>query len=59
VFVNGVPVGVTPLLLASLPVGSRAVRVELDGHQRWSSAVRIVADKRTVLAATLLPVSSQ
>ena len=58
-FVNGVPVGVTPLLLRSLPVGSRAVRVELDGHDRWSAAVRIVADERTVIAAKLQRSSTQ
>jgi hypothetical protein len=59
VFVNGVPVGLTPLLLSSMPVGSRAVRVELDGHRRWSSAVRIVADERTRVEAKLLPSSTQ
>jgi hypothetical protein len=57
VFVNGVSVGVTPLLLRNMPVGSRAVRVELDGHERWSSAVRIVASQRTLAAAKLLPLS--
>jgi hypothetical protein len=59
VFVNGVSVGVTPLVLSSMPVGSRAVRVELGGHQRWSSAVRIVADERTLVEARLLPSSTQ
>jgi hypothetical protein len=59
VFVNGVPVGVTPLLLRRLPVGSRAVRIALDGFERWSSQVRIVADERTVVAASLLPSSAR
>jgi hypothetical protein len=58
VFVNGVSVGVTPLVMSRMPVGSRAVRVELDGHQRWSSAVRIVADERTLVAAKLVPSST-
>jgi hypothetical protein len=59
VFVNSVLVGVTPLLLRDLPVGSRVVRVELDGHARWSAAIRIVADERTVVAAKLLPSPAQ
>ena len=59
VFVNGVSVGATPLLLADMPVGSRAVRVELDGHERWSAAVRVVASEQTRVAAKLLPSSSR
>jgi hypothetical protein len=55
VFVNGVSVGATPLLLEDLPVGSRVVRVELEGHERWSSAVRIVANERTLATAELRP----
>lgn len=55
VFVNGVSVGATPLLLSDLPVGSRVVRVELEGHERWSSAVRIVANERTLAMAELRP----
>jgi hypothetical protein len=58
VFVNGVPVGTTPLRLPDVPVGSRAVRVELDGHEQWSSSARIVASQQTQVAATLLPSSS-
>ena len=55
VFVNGVWVGATPILLLDLPVGSRAVRVDLEGHERWSSAVRVVANERTVVMAKLQP----
>ena len=55
VFINSVSVGATPLLLQDTPVGSRAVRVELIGYQRWSSAVRIVARERTLVVAKLLP----
>jgi PEGA domain-containing protein len=55
VFINTVSVGATPLLLPDMPVGSRAVRVELIGYQRWSSAVRIVARERTLVVAKLLP----
>jgi hypothetical protein len=53
VFVNGMPVGRTPLVLTDLPIGSRAVRVTLDGHQPWSRAVQVVANQRTTVTATL------
>jgi hypothetical protein len=55
VFINGVQVGVTPLLLRDQPAGSRAVRVELDGYERWSVATRIVADESTAVVAELRP----
>ena len=53
VLVNGVPVGTTPLLLKDVPVGSRVVRLELDGYEKWSSAVRVVANQRVRTAADL------
>jgi hypothetical protein len=53
VFINNLPVGTTPLLLRNLPVGSRVVRIELRGYRRWSSAVSVVADQRTLAAAAL------
>jgi hypothetical protein len=55
VLVNGVPVGTTPLLLKDLPVGSRVVRLELDGYERWSSAVRVVANQRVLTSVDLQP----
>lgn len=53
VFVNGALVGSTPLVLENLPVGSRAVRIEADGYQRWSAATQVVADRQTRISATL------
>ena len=53
VFVNGALVGSTPLELDNLSVGSRAVRIEADGYQRWSASTRIVANQQTRLTATL------
>jgi hypothetical protein len=55
VLVNGVPVGTTPLLLKDVPVGSRVVRLELDGYERWSSAVRVVANQRVLASVDLRP----
>ena len=59
VFLNGVPAGVTPLVLHDIPVGSRVVRIELDGHERWSAPTRIVANEETRLTAALRPVSNR
>ena len=53
VFVNGTFVGSTPLTLENLPVGSRAVRIEADGYQRWSSSTQVVANQQRRVSATL------
>jgi hypothetical protein len=55
VYVNGTAVGVTPLVLRDVAVGSRAVRVELEGYERWASVLQVVANERTVATATLRP----
>ena len=55
VFVNGQEVGTTPLVLSGLPVGSRALRLTMAGHNPWSTSVRVVADQRTTVSATLQP----
>ena len=57
VSVDGVPQGRTPLAIGNLNIGSRVVRVELPGHQRWSWAVSVVANRRTPIAVRLLPVA--
>jgi PEGA domain/Sigma-54 interaction domain len=56
VSINGKTVGVTPIVVRSLPAGSRVVRVTTEGYQPWSSAVRIVANQRNLVTATLDPV---
>ena len=53
VFVNGTFVGSTPLTLENLPVGSRAVRIEADGYQRWSASTQVVANQQRRVSATL------
>ena len=55
VYINGEPIGSTPLVLTDLPVGSRAIRLEADGHASWSSTVRVVAGERARVNATLTP----
>jgi hypothetical protein len=53
VSINGQSVGVTPLMVNSLPAGSRVVRLTAQGYHPWSSAVRVVANERNSVMATL------
>jgi PEGA domain-containing protein len=55
VLINGIPHGRTPLRVSALPVGSRVIRLELPGYDRWSWAVNIAANKRTPLRVKLQP----
>ena len=55
VSVDGVPQGRTPLTIRNLNVGSRVVRLDLPGHQRWSWAVSVGANRRTPIAVRLSP----
>jgi len=53
VVVDGQVIGSTPVVLKDVRAGSRVVRIESNGYQRWSAAARVVADKETKLNATL------
>jgi hypothetical protein len=53
VFLNGRAAGSTPLVLRNQVVGSRAVRIELDGYEAWTSAVRVVTNGSTSVRADL------
>jgi chromosome segregation ATPase len=53
VFVDREFVGETPLELTKLRVGSHVVRIERDGHDRWTTAVLVAADKHTRVSARL------
>jgi hypothetical protein len=53
VFVNGLAVGSTPVVLKNLSIGSRAVRIEAPGYRRWSAAVRVIANQQTRVTARL------
>lgn len=55
VFVDGRPVGVTPLVGLELPAGSHVVRIDLDGYERWSSAIQVVTEKTVNVVTTLQP----
>jgi hypothetical protein len=55
VLINGVSHGRTPLRIPGLAAGSRVVRLELPGYERWSWAVRVVANRQTPLVVKLQP----
>ena len=55
VVLNGRVVGQTPVVLNDLPVGSRAIVVRRDGYSSWSASVRVIANQRTTVRATLKP----
>jgi hypothetical protein len=43
VLLNGREVGTTPLQLSEIRAGSHVIRLELPGHQTWTSSTRVVA----------------
>jgi hypothetical protein len=55
VSINGVVHGRTPLVIRGLDAGSRVVRLELPGYERWSWAVGVVANKQTPVTVKLQP----
>jgi hypothetical protein len=55
VFVDGRPLGVTPLVGWELPAGSHVVRIDLDGYERWSTAVQVVTEKTVNVVMNLQP----
>jgi hypothetical protein len=53
VYVDGRQVGTTPLQMDDVDAGSHVVRMERDGYNRWSSAIRVVAGERIRVSASL------
>lgn len=53
VSLNGRRAGTTPLVLKNQRVGSRAVRIELEGYEAWTSAVQVVTNTSTNVRADL------
>lgn len=53
VSIDGEEVGLTPIHLNDLPVGSRVVRVEAEGYVTWTTAARVVANQRARVSAVL------
>jgi hypothetical protein len=55
VLINGRPAGTTPLRLPDVRAGSHAIRIQMDGYRRWSTAARVVANRETRLSVLLEP----
>jgi hypothetical protein len=55
VSINGVVHGRTPLMIRELGAGSRVLRLDLPGYERWSWAIAVVANKRTPVTVKLQP----
>jgi hypothetical protein len=53
VFVDGRLMGTTPVRLPDVGAGEHAIRLERDGYQRWTSSVRVVANERNRVTASL------
>jgi PEGA domain/Protein kinase domain len=53
VFLDGKPVGSTPLMVPSVAAGEHAIRIELDGYRPWSSSVRMIAAESNRVTASL------
>jgi hypothetical protein len=56
IYVDGQLAGFTPITGWQVAVGSHVVRIELDGYQRWSAVIRVVADETNHLVARLSPI---
>jgi hypothetical protein len=57
VFINNDYAGQTPLVVRAMDIGSRAVRLRLDGYEPWSRGVRVVANESTTVTADLTRVT--
>ena len=53
VFVDGESVGLTPLLVSDVLVGSHEIRIVGDGYRPWFSTVLVVDGQRSRVAASL------
>jgi hypothetical protein len=53
VFLNQEPVGVTPLLLSTVRARTYAIRLDLEGYERWSRGIYVVMDEKTSVTALM------
>jgi hypothetical protein len=55
VFIDGKPVGQTPLVLQAIEPGDHGIRLEQKGFRSWVSSVRITRGERSRVTASLEP----
>ncbi len=53
VFLDGRPVGTTPMALPQVTAGSHVIRLEHDDYRRWTAAVRVVSGQANRVTASL------
>ena len=46
-------VGVTPLSIPEVPIGSHVVRIEMAGKKPWTSSARVMAGKMERVTGSL------
>lgn len=59
VYLDDKHVGQTPISLRKLRPGSHAVQLEMRGFERWTTAVRVNANRKTNVATRLRPASAR
>ncbi|MBP1927624.1 hypothetical protein J2741_000171 [Methanolinea mesophila] len=57
VFIDNVPVGVTPLFLPGVQAGTHSVAIEKTGYHRFETQASIQAGSTTTVIATLVPIT--
>ena len=53
VFIDGKPVGTTPLSVGEIPIGSHVVRLELPDHRIWSTTARVSSGQQVRVTGSL------
>ncbi len=53
VFLNQVPVGVTPLKLPNVQARAYALRVDAQGYSRWSRGIYVIVGQQQRITARL------
>ena len=53
VMIDGRPMGTTPVSIPDIPIGSHAVRLELNDHRAWTDSTRVAAGQTTVVTGSL------
>jgi hypothetical protein len=55
IFLDGKPIGVTPLRIGEVPIGSHVVRLELPDHRAWTGTATVVSGKEARVTGSLEP----
>jgi hypothetical protein len=56
VYLDGKMVGVTPIRVPDVPIGSHVIRLTLEGHRDWSDSARVVANEERRITGSLDPI---